>query len=114
MSYYLEYYKIAYRTLFQGQYFGTYEVSFNMPRTKTIQTIAKSSMLFLSKQMYKKLIENDHREISVNMRKTAKRELKITEHALKRALELVNKKMFYVEMKGKFGKRRLGLDLTSR
>ena len=67
MDYYLEHYKVVYKTMVTGAYFGDYEVIMNKPRKDTTRAKIDSRLLALSKETYKNLIESDYKEVAAKM-----------------------------------------------
>lgn len=110
----MEHYKVFYRTIFPGNYFGDYEIIHSIARVNAIKVQTNCSMLFITKNIYRKLIEKDHPELLHQMTLKANNENRLVNKSLNDAFTIVNSKIHKISSnieKAVKKKEVLGLEL---
>ena len=90
---------MAYRTIYEGDYFGDYEVIHNMMRVNAAMARSKCNMLYITKNIYKKYIEKDYPELEAEMRYKAKHDYDRTQRYLNTSFEVVKRNEFRLNLK---------------
>ena len=99
MNYYLEQYKIVYKSVAEGHYFGEYEVIKRILRVNTIRVQTNSNMLYLLKKDFLNLIENDYPDFYTTMESRSDVKNESIGKRMNFALKAANNKMYLLTIK---------------